>query len=37
MGRESILVTRARDHSVRAYFNVCRHRGAKLCTEGRAR
>ena len=33
VGRESILVTRARDGSVRAYFNVCRHRGAKLCTE----
>ncbi|MFJ8545863.1 aromatic ring-hydroxylating dioxygenase subunit alpha [Streptomyces sp. NPDC093586] len=33
VGRESILVTRSRDHSVRAYFNVCRHRGAKLCTE----
>ncbi|MFJ9725637.1 aromatic ring-hydroxylating dioxygenase subunit alpha [Streptomyces sp. NPDC101209] len=33
VGRESILVTRARDRSIRAYFNVCRHRGAKLCTE----
>ncbi|MDX2678069.1 MULTISPECIES: aromatic ring-hydroxylating oxygenase subunit alpha [Streptomyces] len=33
VGRESILVTRARDNSIRAYFNVCRHRGAKLCTE----
>jgi phenylpropionate dioxygenase-like ring-hydroxylating dioxygenase large terminal subunit len=33
VGRESILITRARDNSVRAYFNVCRHRGAKLCTE----
>src|SRR5689334_14423637 len=33
VGRESILVTRARDNSVRAYFNVCRHRGAKLCTD----
>jgi Rieske 2Fe-2S family protein len=33
VGRESILVTRARDQSVRAYFNVCRHRGARLCTE----
>ncbi|MGW6547492.1 aromatic ring-hydroxylating oxygenase subunit alpha [Streptomyces massasporeus] len=31
VGRESILVTRARDQSVRAFFNVCRHRGAKLC------
>ncbi|GAB3843751.1 aromatic ring-hydroxylating dioxygenase subunit alpha [Dactylosporangium cerinum] len=33
VGREGILVTRARDQSVRAYFNVCRHRGARLCTE----
>ena len=33
VGRESILVTRARDHSVRAFFNVCRHRGARLCTQ----
>ncbi|MFF0598031.1 aromatic ring-hydroxylating oxygenase subunit alpha [Streptomyces antibioticus] len=33
VGRESVLVTRARDHSIRAYFNVCRHRGAKLLTE----
>ncbi|MGW4562881.1 aromatic ring-hydroxylating oxygenase subunit alpha [Streptomyces sp. NPDC004561] len=33
VGRESIIVTRARDHSLRAFFNVCRHRGAKLCTE----
>lgn len=33
VGRESVLLTRARDNSIRAYFNVCRHRGAKLCTE----
>ncbi|MEU7487184.1 aromatic ring-hydroxylating dioxygenase subunit alpha [Streptomyces sp. NPDC042319] len=33
VGRESVLLTRSRDHSVRAFFNVCRHRGAKLCTE----
>jgi Rieske 2Fe-2S family protein len=33
VGRESILVTRARDGSIRAFLNVCRHRGARLCTE----
>ncbi len=33
VGRESILVTRSRDRTIRAFFNVCRHRGAKLCTE----
>ncbi|MEV4166810.1 aromatic ring-hydroxylating oxygenase subunit alpha [Nonomuraea dietziae] len=33
VGGESILVTRARDKTVRAFFNVCRHRGAQLCAE----
>ncbi|AHH96539.1 aromatic ring-hydroxylating dioxygenase subunit alpha [Kutzneria viridogrisea] len=33
IGRESVIVTRARDGAVRAYLNICRHRGAKLCTE----
>ncbi len=33
VGRESILLTRARDGSIHAFFNVCRHRGARLCTE----
>ncbi|MFI1052934.1 aromatic ring-hydroxylating dioxygenase subunit alpha [Streptomyces griseoruber] len=33
VGRESVLVSRARDNSVRAFLNICRHRGAKLCTE----
>lgn len=33
VGRESVLVTRARDSSVKAFLNICRHRGAKLCTE----
>ena len=33
VGRESVLITRARDDSIRAFFNVCRHRGARLCTE----
>ncbi|MFE3453148.1 aromatic ring-hydroxylating dioxygenase subunit alpha [Nonomuraea sp. NPDC059194] len=33
VGSENILVTRARDKSVRAFFNVCRHRGAQLCAE----
>ncbi|MEU0248552.1 aromatic ring-hydroxylating dioxygenase subunit alpha [Streptomyces sp. NPDC006235] len=33
VGRESILLTRSRDGSVRAFFNVCRHRGARLCTQ----
>ncbi|MBC3841305.1 aromatic ring-hydroxylating dioxygenase subunit alpha [Streptacidiphilus sp. 4-A2] len=33
VGRESVLVTRARDNTVKAYLNICRHRGAKLCTD----
>ncbi|MEW2404347.1 aromatic ring-hydroxylating dioxygenase subunit alpha, partial [Streptomyces sp. NPDC046862] len=33
VGRESVLVSRSRDSSVRAFLNICRHRGAKLCTE----
>ncbi|MFC4591338.1 aromatic ring-hydroxylating oxygenase subunit alpha [Sphaerisporangium corydalis] len=33
VGRESVIVSRAKDGSVRAFLNVCRHRGARLCTE----
>ncbi|NLU68369.1 aromatic ring-hydroxylating dioxygenase subunit alpha [Streptomyces sp. HNM0574] len=33
VGRESVLVTRSRDGSVRAFLNICRHRGARLCTQ----
>ncbi|MCK0174371.1 MULTISPECIES: aromatic ring-hydroxylating dioxygenase subunit alpha [Mycobacteriaceae] len=33
VGRESILILRARDGVLRAFLNVCRHRGAQLCTE----
>ncbi|MFP5022682.1 aromatic ring-hydroxylating oxygenase subunit alpha [Pseudonocardia phyllosphaerae] len=33
IGRESVLVTRGRDGRVNAFLNVCRHRGARLCTE----
>jgi Rieske 2Fe-2S family protein len=33
VGRESVLLTRSRTGEIRAFFNVCRHRGAQLCTE----
>ncbi|MBL1087067.1 aromatic ring-hydroxylating dioxygenase subunit alpha [Streptomyces actinomycinicus] len=33
VGRESVLITRARTGELRAFLNVCRHRGARLCTE----
>src|ERR1700687_5470901 len=28
---ESILVVRTKDGSLKAHYNVCRHRGAQLC------
>ncbi|GAB2976574.1 aromatic ring-hydroxylating dioxygenase subunit alpha [Amycolatopsis acidiphila] len=33
VGGESVLLVRGRDGGLRAFFNVCRHRGARLCTE----
>ncbi|MFG2138233.1 aromatic ring-hydroxylating dioxygenase subunit alpha [Streptomyces sp. NPDC048650] len=33
IGRESVLITRNRAGALRAFLNVCRHRGAQLCTE----
>src|SRR5438445_12670043 len=33
VGRESVIVSRNRKGEVRGFFNVCRHRGAKLCVE----
>jgi len=33
---ESLLVVRDRDDSIRAFYNVCRHRGTRLC-EGEGR
>ncbi|ACZ86769.1 aromatic ring-hydroxylating oxygenase subunit alpha [Streptosporangium roseum] len=33
VGRESVLLTRSRDGSIRAFLNVCRHRGSRLRTE----
>lgn len=33
VGRESVLVVRGRDGALRAFLNICRHRGARLCTE----
>ncbi len=28
---ESIIVVRGHDHEIRAFFNVCRHRGSRIC------
>ncbi len=33
IGRESIIVLRDRAGTVRAFYNVCRHRGTRLCEE----
>ena len=33
VGRENVLLTRGRDGAIRAFLNVCRHRGARICTE----
>ena len=32
IGAESVLISRARDGGLRAFLNICRHRGARLCT-----
>ena len=32
---ESILVVRGQDGAVRAFYNICRHRGTRLCEEPR--
>lgn len=31
IGDESVIVVRGSDHQLRAFLNVCRHRGARLC------
>lgn len=33
VGSESVLLTRSRKGNINAFFNICRHRGATLCTE----
>jgi glycine betaine catabolism A len=34
---ESIIITRSASGTVQAFYNVCRHRGTKLCTEADGR
>lgn len=34
VGREQLIVSRNRKGEVRAFFNVCRHRGMRVCTDG---
>jgi len=35
IGDESVIVVRGQDGQVRAFFNLCRHRGTRICTEER--
>ncbi|HET7092860.1 MAG TPA: aromatic ring-hydroxylating dioxygenase subunit alpha [Thermomicrobiales bacterium] len=37
LGGESVIVARGHDGALRAFLNVCRHRGARLCTEAQGR
>lgn len=37
VGDESILIVRGQDGRVRAFYNVCRHRGSPLCTQAAGR
>lgn len=34
IGREEIVVVRTRKAGIKAYYNVCRHRGMRVCTSG---
>jgi len=33
VGRKSVLPPRDRDGRLRGFYNLCRHRGSRLCTE----
>src|SRR6516225_9455584 len=33
IGRESVIIVRNRNGELQAFLNVCRHRGARLCSE----
>ena len=35
IGEESLILVRGLDREVRVFFNVCRHRGSRLCLEDR--
>ena len=37
LAHNSIIVVRGRDNQVRAFWNTCRHRGARICDEQRGR
>jgi phenylpropionate dioxygenase-like ring-hydroxylating dioxygenase large terminal subunit len=33
VGRENVVIVRGRDRTLRAFLNVCRHRGARVCMQ----
>lgn len=37
LGSESLIVVRGRDRRIRAFHNVCRHRGTRLCSRSAGR
>jgi glycine betaine catabolism A len=37
LANESVIVTRSAEGALRAFFNVCRHRGTRMCTAAKAR
>lgn len=34
IGKESVIVVRGEDKQIRAFYNVCRHRGTRICPNG---
>ena len=36
-GNESVILAKGRDHAIRAFANVCRHRGSRICLENRGK
>src|SRR5690349_20797286 len=37
LAEESVIVTRGEDGEIRALFNVCRHRGTRICSDAEGR
>ena len=37
LAHNSVIIVRGRDNEIRAFWNSCRHRGAKICLEQRGR
>src|SRR5690349_17300154 len=37
VGTENVIVVRDREGGLRGHLNVCRHRGARICTAGHGR